>query len=115
MKTETFQWIDRPPRVERRRDRLGRLNHMPHRLLHGLQGAIFLAGRMPVVEIPGQYWSTDVEGNGGSAVEIATICCPCGEAPVARLLGPPVECDCGRMYYFLGKSVQCFGSPQHTT
>ncbi len=79
--------------------------------MHGLPGAIFLAEHMPMIEVPGEFWSEDVAEQG----RLALVACPCGATPGATLLGRPVSCDCGRVYMFTGRDVLVYGSPQHAT
>jgi hypothetical protein len=112
---DDFAWIDDPPRISPRTDRLGRHNHDPKRFLHGLPGALFLAEHGPMLEVPKQFWALEVEGKGGSARDIAVVACPCGQSPTARPLGPPVECACERIYMFTGRDVQVFNSPHDAT
>lgn len=105
--------------MTRRRDTLGR--QIPRPL--GAVGIITIAlqcGMPPPVEIPGEFWSQDVNDDGFSC---AVVACPCGEGPQVEV-GTVVPCDpswdpdsgveprCKRYFFFAGDRVVVFGSPK---
>lgn len=81
---------------------------------------------IPVQEIPGSYWTLDVDDDGYT---IAVIACPCGHSPQVymaasrmcrgdwcradeeRGIPEPKYDECPRSYVFTGDSVWVAGSP----
>jgi hypothetical protein len=64
---------------------------------------------IPVDEVPGDYWKTGLTDDG---YEMATVTCPCGEAPmveVGSLTGCP---GCERFYIFTGGRMAVANSPK---
>jgi hypothetical protein len=58
-------------------------------------------------EVPPNFWSLTVTGDGYPCAEVA---CQCGACPACEALAPMVRCECGRWFFYDGASVFCFYS-----
>lgn len=85
------------------RDRLGR--KQLSKPWAGLAGVLSMIDwGVGITNVPGEYWALeDVT---------AVVACPCGEAPEAIVLETPVECACGRAFFFDGADVWVLGKPK---
>lgn len=95
-------------------DRVGRPQHDPKRLMHGMEGALWTAERVPPRLVPDAYWQLDIDADGDP---VAVVSCPCGYMPIAPALEALVEClgdACGRYFFFNGKNVWAYNSPTPT-
>lgn len=105
--------------LTREHDQLGRALPRPLGAV-GIIGMALSCGMPPPVEIPGEFWSQDVNGDGFSC---AVVACPCGQEPTVEV-GTLVPCDpswdpdsgveprCKRYFFFAGDRVVVFGSPK---
>ena len=83
-------------------DRLGRPQKDPHRLFHGIGGALWLAERIPAREVPPEFWALDTSD---ADEPMAIVACPCSASPQVRLLGAITPCECERYFFFDGRTV----------
>lgn len=51
--------------------------------------------------VPVDYWTADTQTEDGEELMVATVRCPCGEAPIVEH-GVARECVCQRLYLYFG-------------
>lgn len=105
--------------MTRERDAIGRPQPRPLGAV-GIISVAISCGMPPPVEVPGEFWSQDVNAEGFSC---AVVACPCGHEPSVEV-GTVVPCDpswdpdsdveprCKRYFFFAGDRVVVFGSPK---
>lgn len=59
-------------------------------------------------DVPGEFWSQDVNDDGFSC---AVVACPCHESPAIEV-GCLAPCSCGRYFYFTGDRVVVWRVPE---
>lgn len=108
-------------------DRVGRPQHDPAKLFASIEGLNWLAERLLVVLVPGEYWTLDVRETGRTRIdatgkelpiteEVAVVACPCGHDCAVPVLEAPTQCEvegcpCTRWFAFDSRDVWVFNSP----
>lgn len=105
--------------------RLGNVSEMG--LMPPASFTAWLAERVPVRLVPGEYWSLDAVDTGETKIDrvsgtnepvivsVALVACPCGHQPTVPALDHLTKCQddgcqCQRFFFFDGANVWCFNT-----